>query len=208
MKKPRTHGLTLTEVLVAFALITTLTAAAISQLPRLSAKPSLDQDAQRLASSLEAAHTQAVGSRHNVTLTGQGEQLTITSSDGLDTQQYQGGDLAGSLQIQPDGTTSGRLTVQNDGACTALTLNPGGLGQQQSCDTATTASNPEYPSDSASTGAADSGGVIVSEPSTSNPDPATDQPGTALEPTQPGPISGITNPGPITVQPDPTWSDR
>lgn len=126
-------GLTLVEVLVVIALIAVLTAIFVSQMPRAQAV-NPEQYPARLSAALEAAHTQAVAERTLLTLTGSGERLLVTATDGTEEERFANAVLAGTLTIQADGVTAGTLTLTPTGsACTRHSLSEFGIGRWEGC---------------------------------------------------------------------------
>lgn len=127
-------GFTLIEILVVIALIAALTAAAVTQLPRIHDSPTTAKLPDRLATELEAAHTQAYSERRTVTLTGQGSRLLLTTSDGTEPEVFDPATLSGTIQIDASGNTSGQLNLQAPSiACTTFTLSSAGTATRSPC---------------------------------------------------------------------------
>lgn len=126
-----TSGFTLVEVMVVIILTILLAVIGVSAMPRPDDRTNGLGD--RLASTLESAHTQAVAERTAVTLTGSDERLQVSSVDGTETVSFSPGQLNGSVSIQADGLTSGQLTLQAASTCTRYTLTSYGASAAGSC---------------------------------------------------------------------------
>ncbi|GGR38561.1 pilus assembly FimT family protein [Deinococcus ruber] len=178
--KRRIAALTLMEVLVTIVLIGLTTTIAVTQLPRLNHPVDQATLAQRVATTLEAAHVQAISDRNPIHVVAQGTQLSISSPDTTDTDTFAQATLSGTLDITPDGSSTGVVTVNaNNFPCTLVALNASGLPISGSC----------------------SAGLPAPEPSTvaadANPTPVTPDPVTTLPPdTTPAPTFPTT-PAPI-----------
>ena len=124
--------MTLTELMVAIALIGVLSGIAVSQLPRTNRAPDQEHLPQRIATSLQAAHTQAVGQETDVVVTASGNQLTYSAGGESETETFGQARLSGALNIAASGESTGSVTVQADGVpCQRLSLDATGNAQPQ-----------------------------------------------------------------------------
>lgn len=129
-----TDGFTLIEVLAVVALIAALTALTATTLPQFRSNPVNRQLSERLASQLEAAHTQAYAERQPLTLTGQRDLLFIDGPDGREQVPLQNATLTGQIVIDSYGRSTGALQLYGAGIpCTAFSISNAGLSVQGAC---------------------------------------------------------------------------
>ncbi len=136
MRTPQhvTAGLTLTEVVVAMACFALVSAVTFASLPDPNRPVDVATLPDRVATTLEASWTQATSERTPVTVTGQGDTLTIRDAIGTDHLQVPAATLSGTLTIQPGGETAGALQVLGPGVpCQQLSLTSTGTDQRGSC---------------------------------------------------------------------------
>lgn len=127
-------GFTLIEVLVLVALIALITAVVAATLPRFNSNPANTQLPERLATQLEAAHTQAYAERADVALTGQGALLLIDGPAGREQINFDNAQIVGRLTISAAGSSLGNLVLTAPGiSCTRLSLNDAGISVREEC---------------------------------------------------------------------------
>ncbi|GGR32644.1 pilus assembly FimT family protein [Deinococcus ruber] len=137
------NGFTLIEAVVTIALMAVLITVTVSQLPKLDHPMDQHTLVERVGSTLESAHVQAVEDRSNVHVATSGGQLIITSSAGTDTESFNAAQLSGALDITPDGTVNGVLSVTADQVpCTFLTLSTSGQARSGTCAAGVVADDP------------------------------------------------------------------
>ena len=200
MRNNATAGLTIIEVLVTVLLIMIFSTLAVTQIPK--ADRPIDQDtlALRVGNALEAAHVQAVAERTAVHVTAADDHLSVsTPAGGAETDTFAHATLSGTLDITPDGTTTGNLVVFADHfPCTLVSLNTGGTQRSGTCEAGLPATDPVVtsPPPGSSTGTTPSPTPPATPPVSSTP-PAPAGPG--------GDTGGmpLPTPGKITFPPAP-----
>lgn len=126
-------GFTLIEVMIMIALTVILAVIGVTTMPRTQ-DTSTNGMENRLASTLESAHTQALAERIAVTLTGTTTKLQVSTSDGTETVSFSPAQLTGTITIQPDGLTSGQLDLQiTPSTCARYTLTSYGTSATGPC---------------------------------------------------------------------------
>ncbi|GGS02806.1 pilus assembly FimT family protein [Deinococcus sedimenti] len=127
-------GFSLAEVLVVIAITALLTAIGVTALPKQNNDVTLDGLPARFASALESAHSQALAERAAVTLTGTARELSVTSLDGTERVSFSPAQVAGTITIQPGGTTTGTVTLtMPNGTCSLYSLTLYGTSAAGTC---------------------------------------------------------------------------
>ena len=203
MRRNAIAGLTLIEVLVTVLLITIFTTVAVTQIPKANQPIDRETLALRVGNALEAAHVQAIAERTAVHITAADNHLSVsTPAGGTETDTFAQATLSGTLDITPDGTTTGNLVVSADHfPCTLVTLDTGGTQRSGTCEAGLPATDPgvSTPPPGSSTGTTTSPTPSPSTPPDSSTPPAPAGPGGDTGGTfQPRPT-----PGKITFPPGP-----
>ncbi len=175
---PATAGFTLVELTMVLALVAGLFAATMALAPRSNTAPDMGNYPAKLATAIEAARTQALAERVSVTLTGTGDRLNVTTADGTEASTFPTAALSGSIAVQADGSSSGRLTILgNNLPCQSLNLSAGGSVDTASCDGAATAPTTEAAAPGAiGTVTTGTGGPTVINDTAPSPTPVTPLP--------------------------------